>query len=215
MDVEDAMSTKPLPPIFGGPKDTKPLPPIFWETGGTKPLPPILWETKSTEPLALIIEDDELLAAALADALRALEFETEIAVDGKQALSLLDEVVPWIVVLDLHLPIIPGSHSLRHTGMGVLYELQKNSRLTETRIIIATGDARAAEHLSGQADLVLVKPFTCSQLQDLVTRMASWCQPGCNTLRQTSGDSLHPHSHAAAHNISYAEGSQDQYPPRL
>jgi DNA-binding response OmpR family regulator len=55
----------------------------------TKPLPPIFGETKSTEPLALIIEDDEPLAAALADALRALEFETEIAVDGKQALSLL------------------------------------------------------------------------------------------------------------------------------
>jgi CheY-like chemotaxis protein len=157
---EDAMRTKPLLPIVGEPT-------------GTKPLVLIFEGAKSTKPLALIIEDDEPLAAGIADALQALAYETEIALDGQQALSLLGEVVPRIVVLDLHLPIMPGTHSLRHTGMGILYELHKDSRLTATRIIIATGDARAAEHLSDQADLVLVKPFTCGQLQGFVTRMAS------------------------------------------
>lgn len=131
------------------------------------------WEGMITRDIALIVEDDELLAAAMADTLQALAFDTEIALDGRQALALLSEIVPSIVVLDLHLPVKPGTHSLRHTGMGVLNELRSDSRLTETLIILATGDARAAEQLGTDADVVLVKPFTCGQLQNLVTRVAS------------------------------------------
>jgi CheY-like chemotaxis protein len=138
-----------------------------------RPFSLIIEESKRRRPLALIIEDEEHLATAFADALQFLAFETEIVQDGEQAFSRLGEIVPRIVVLDLNLPTIPGTHSLRHTGMGVLHKLRADPRLTETRIIIATGDARAAEHLSDQADLVLIKPITCEQLQKFAVRLIS------------------------------------------
>ena len=66
-------------------------------------------EQPSTQkPLALVIEDDQKQATVFAQALRMAEYETEIIRDGQEALTRLGEVIPALVVLDLHLPKISG-----------------------------------------------------------------------------------------------------------
>jgi DNA-binding response OmpR family regulator len=111
---------------------------------------------------ALIIEDEDDLATLFAEALRHAGFETRIVSDGREAQESLVSVVPWLVVLDLHLPNVSGSD--------ILHFIRSDPRLAGTRVIIASADDRSVQLLEDVADLALVKPITFSQLRDLAAR---------------------------------------------
>ena len=115
------------------------------------------------DPLALIIEDDDRLAEIFDQALRVASFETEIVQNGDTALVRLAETTPALVLLDLHLPNVPGSK--------ILHKIHANERLTETRVILTTGDVPMASSLRDEADLVLVKPISFMMLRDLAARL--------------------------------------------
>jgi DNA-binding response OmpR family regulator len=117
------------------------------------------------DQLAMIIEDNEDLAIIFAEALRAAGFETETIEDGQKAMERLDASVPAIVILDLHLPQVSGERLLRR--------IRKDHRFADTRVIIATADPRLADMLKDDADLVLLKPISFSQLRDLAARLSS------------------------------------------
>ena len=114
-------------------------------------------------PLALIIEDDEKLAKLFSFAMQAAEFETETIADGKTALTRLQNTLPAIVVLDLHLPFVSGNKILR--------QIKADERLANTRVMVTTADAMLAENLRDIADLVLLKPISVNQLRDLAARL--------------------------------------------
>ena len=116
-----------------------------------------------TYSLALIIEDDPDLSTIFAEALRGAEFETEIVRDGNSALNRLEDIVPNVVVLDLHLPHVSGKDILQH--------IRDDSRLNETKVILATADASMADTLESMADLVLLKPISFGQLRNLAARL--------------------------------------------
>ncbi len=116
-----------------------------------------------TDPFALIIEDDKKLSVIFEQALKMAEFETEVVRDGGLALTRLAETTPAVVVLDLHLPNVPGAEILR--------EIRADERLANTRVILATADPITAEALRSEADLVLLKPISFSQLRDLAFRL--------------------------------------------
>ena len=116
-----------------------------------------------TDSLGLIIEDDADLAAIFAEALHLAELETEIIVNGATASARLKEVVPKVVVLDLHLPHVSGEILLR--------QIRSTPALAHTRVIIATADPVMADGLSLEADLVLIKPISFSQLRVFALRM--------------------------------------------
>jgi DNA-binding response OmpR family regulator len=121
-------------------------------------------ESKSdSNPLALIIEDDPDAVIIFSEALKAAGFEVETAWAGDKALERLTVTTPDVVVLDLHLPHVAGS--------GILRYIRSDARLAETQVIIATADPREAEILESQADLVLLKPISFSQLRDLAKRL--------------------------------------------
>ncbi len=116
-----------------------------------------------TSPLALIIEDDPKLATIFAQALKMAEFKTEIVSDGQAARERLKETVPSVVVLDLHLPHVSGKE--------LLQDIRANEKLVNTRVMLATADPLMAETLRMDADLVLLKPISFSQLRDLAKRL--------------------------------------------
>ena len=118
--------------------------------------------------LALVVEDDPDLSAIFASALQSAGFETEIITDGGKALARLVEVVPSLVILDLHLPHLSGANALR--------QIQADRRLLETRVVICTADAAMADELRNQADLVLLKPVMYSQMRDLAARLVPGVQ---------------------------------------
>ncbi len=116
-----------------------------------------------TNPLALIIEDDKKLSVIFEQAMKTAEFDTEVVRDGRRALTRLAEITPAVVVLDLHLPGVPGGD--------ILKAIRADKRLADTRVMLATADPITAETLRSEADLVLLKPISFSQLRDLAFRM--------------------------------------------
>lgn len=118
---------------------------------------------------ALIIEDNKDAAFIFAEALQAAGFETQIIRSGDTASTWLSSTVPDVVVLDLHLPHVAGTDILR--------QIRADTRLAETRVIIATADPSLADFIRDQADLVLIKPISFSQLRDLSARLGSVTSP--------------------------------------
>jgi CheY-like chemotaxis protein len=115
-----------------------------------------------TKPSALIIEDNANLSQIFSLTLQN-EFEIEAITDGKAALVRLGEVVPDLVILDLHLPNVSGKELLEY--------IRSDARLAKTRVILSTADERQSETLSDLADIVLLKPVSPVQLRELAMRM--------------------------------------------
>jgi two-component system response regulator PrrA len=116
-----------------------------------------------TPPLALIVEDDprqnQIFSITLAS-----HFTTEAFTDGAEALQRLADCVPALVVLDLHLPGAMGAE--------ILARIRADQRLVSTCVILATADERQADLLSDQADVVLLKPVSPTQLRELALRLS-------------------------------------------
>lgn len=117
-----------------------------------------------TKPLAFIVEDDSKLNNIAVITLQA-DFEIESFTDGDTAARRLDQVVPNLVVLDLN---VTGTH-----GRDILKKIRSDVRLTSTRVILTTADERQAETLTEEADIVLLKPVSPSQLRELALRIKS------------------------------------------
>lgn len=115
------------------------------------------------ENLALLIEDDEDLSEIFAKALQTAGYEVETILDGKTAETRLKEVVPKVIVLDMHLPHINGATLLK--------QIHATQALKSTRIIIATADNVQAEFYRDMATIVLIKPISFSQLRDISARL--------------------------------------------
>jgi CheY-like chemotaxis protein len=114
------------------------------------------------KPLGLIIEDNEDQNWVFTTALQQAGYETESIADGLTAKRRLMEVVPNVIILDLHIPHVDGEDLLR--------QIRSDRRLSAVRVVLATADAVKAEELQPQADLVLLKPISFSQLTLLAGR---------------------------------------------
>ena len=112
--------------------------------------------------LGLIIEDDQDLSEIFSQALSAAGFETEIINDGLAAEERLKQIAPSIVILDMHLP--------NKSGNMLLQQIREDARLTNTRVVVATADPQMGEDMRIDADLVLIKPISFTQLRDLSAR---------------------------------------------
>jgi len=120
-------------------------------------------ENLMTQSNILIIEDDRKLAEIYSVALQSVGFETKVINDGRKVFEALAETLPTIIILDLHLPHV--------SGLDILQQLQADDRLSDTRIIVATADARAGDMLRDTADLILLKPVSIEQLIGLARRL--------------------------------------------
>ncbi len=115
-----------------------------------------------SKPLALIIEDDLEIAKILSLSLKN-HFEVETIADGNSAIIRLAQIVPVLIILDLHLPEV--------SGMDIFAHLRSDARFNGTKVIVCTADALRAEELRSQVDLVLLKPISPGQLRELASRM--------------------------------------------
>jgi two-component system cell cycle response regulator DivK len=115
--------------------------------------------------LALVIEDDEDLAQIFAEALRGVGFDVEILANGQVAEERLRKgTIPYLILLDMHIPHISGADLLTNI-------IKKDERLSQAIVIITTADARMGEAYTEQADFVMIKPISFIQLRDLTSRL--------------------------------------------
>ncbi len=113
------------------------------------------------KPLALIVEDDIYLSQIYVKALSG-EFETEVASDGSTALMRLAQITPTLILLDLNLPGLGGKD--------ILADIRSNPNLTTSHVILCTADTQQANMLQEQADIVMLKPISPSQLRQIAAR---------------------------------------------
>jgi two-component system alkaline phosphatase synthesis response regulator PhoP len=114
------------------------------------------------KPLAFIVEDNQDTVTIFQGALELAGYEVQVALDGAVAQKRLTEIIPDLIILDLHMPNV--------TGDILLKQVRADERLKDTRVFLATADANMASHLRDQAELVLLKPIGFMQLRELAER---------------------------------------------
>ncbi|MCL1940778.1 MAG: response regulator transcription factor [Synergistaceae bacterium] len=107
----------------------------------------------------LIVEDEQAIADLVSQALRRHGFETKIAPDGDEALSLIFELKPDIVILDLMLPKMDGWEVCRRVKND-----PETSHIPIMMLTARRSDRDAVEGLELGADDYMRKPFSCDEL---------------------------------------------------
>lgn len=115
------------------------------------------------KPTALIVEDDRDIVALFRHVLDVAGYQTEIVLDGKDAMDRLEIMRPNIVLLDLQLP--------RMSGVEILKRMRDDERLARVPVVVITAYAPYADSLPVEPDLLLLKPVDINQLSSLVQRL--------------------------------------------
>ncbi len=114
---------------------------------------------KPPRPLVLIVEDEAPLQELLAYNLQRAEFDIEQAFDGDQAMNLVLERTPDLILLDWMLP---------HTsGIELCRRFRKKPETANVPIIMLTARAEESDRLRGLntgADDYVTKPFSVEEL---------------------------------------------------
>ncbi len=119
----------------------------------------------------LVVEDDAHIRLGLCDALRAEGYEVTACGDGAQALPLLRQTSPHLVVLDIMLPNKSG------------YDLCREIRAAKNHVPILMLSAKGQEidkvvGLELGADDYVTKPFSLRELLARVHALLRRAQPG-------------------------------------
>lgn len=107
----------------------------------------------------LIVDDEPTIVELLEEHLRSEGYETHHAYSGEEALQLLDQDIPDLVLLDLMLPGMDGYEVCRL--------MQKDSRLNHIPVIMLTARSAVQNKVMGYqrgADDYVVKPFDPDEL---------------------------------------------------
>ena len=115
------------------------------------------------KPLALVIEDSEDVALVFHTAMEKAGYESEIVGDGAIALERLAEVVPVLVILDIHLPGASGEQILKY--------IRSDARFEKVKVIVATADSNWAEKLANDSTISMLKPISFTQLRQIAERL--------------------------------------------
>ncbi len=107
----------------------------------------------------LLVDDEQEFVSTLAERLGLRGIDAAVASDGEEALRMVDDIRPQVVVLDL---MMPGM-----SGVEVLQQIK--SLYPETRVLLLTGHGSTREGIEGMrlgADDYLMKPINIDELID-------------------------------------------------
>ena len=111
----------------------------------------------------LIADDDDLVRKLWTEELTRLGHRTIEARTGRDALEIMETVVPDLVILDLRMPDVSGTD--------VLHRLQHRPYLRRIPVLIISGfldDERAGADLGLNIVARLPKPITLARLREVV-----------------------------------------------
>jgi DNA-binding response OmpR family regulator len=134
----------------------------------------------------LVVEDERLLADAVADGLRRQAMAVDVVYDGDAALDRLAVNDYDVVVLDRDLPVVSGDEvctTLVDSGV-------------ETRVLMLTAATAVPERVAGLrlgADDYLTKPFEFAELVARVQALGRRARPATPPVLERAGIRLDPH----------------------
>lgn len=107
----------------------------------------------------LIVDDEPNIVMTLEYTFKKNGFEVFIARDGEEALAILDDEIPEVVLLDIMMPKVDGYETLR--------QIKNNERLIDTKVVFLTAKNRASDIEEGMrlgADKYVTKPFSVKKI---------------------------------------------------
>ncbi|HEV8696977.1 MAG TPA: response regulator transcription factor [Candidatus Limnocylindrales bacterium] len=134
----------------------------------------------------LVVEDERLLADAVADGLRGRAMAVDVAYDGGAALARLAANDYDVVVLDRDLPVVSGDEvcaTLVESGAA-------------SRILMLTAATAVTQRVAGfslGADDYLTKPFAFAELTARVQALGRRARPAAPPVLERGGIRLDPH----------------------
>lgn len=111
----------------------------------------------------LVVDDEPSIRQLIVFTLREEGHELVEAVDGEQAVDLIEEHEPDLVVLDVMMPKLDG--------WGVMRELKRRGLKRSTRVLLLTAKTAESDFLNGWklgVDEYLTKPFDPDVLAETV-----------------------------------------------
>jgi signal transduction histidine kinase len=141
----------------------------------------------SQKQRVLIVEDDELLAKAIATTLDLEGLHTVAVHNGEQALAVAQDLRPDLVLLDV---MLPGC-----TGIEVCATLKTEPETASIPVILLTAKGEKEDRslgLAAGADAYVIKPFSPVKLIDMVKEILAGEEPQYQkpTLADMSADQL-------------------------
>jgi two-component system phosphate regulon response regulator PhoB len=136
-------------------------------------------------PHVLVVEDEDSLATLLQYNLQKEGYEVALAGDGEEAMLLVDERLPDLVVLDWMLPKV--------SGIEVCRRLRQRNETRNVPIIMLTARGEETDRVRGLdtgADDYVVKPFSMTELTARIRAVLRRIRPGLAEDRVRRGDLL-------------------------
>ena len=134
-------------------------------------------------PYILVVEDEDALATLLKYNLDKEGHRVVVAADGEEALMVIDERQPDLVVLDWKLPKV--------SGIEVCRRLRAKPETKNIPVIMLTARGEESDRVRGLdtgADDYIVKPFSMSELAARVRAVLRRIRPGLADDRIRHGD---------------------------
>ena len=135
------------------------------------------------QPHVLVVEDEDALSELLQYNLKKEGFRVSVAADGEEALMLVEERQPDVVVLDWMLPKI--------SGIEVCRRLRSRQESRNLPIIMLTARGEETDRIRGLdtgADAYIVKPFLMKELFARVRAVLRRIRPGLAEDTVQAGD---------------------------
>ena len=111
----------------------------------------------------LIVDDEPNIVMSLEYTFKKNNFEVFIARDGKEALEILKNQLPDVIILDVMMPMVDGYATLE--------QIKKDERLKHCKVIFLTAKNKEKDiekGLSLGANLYVLKPFSVKKLVEQV-----------------------------------------------
>ncbi|MCH7800711.1 MAG: response regulator [Chloroflexi bacterium] len=113
----------------------------------------------------LIVDDEKTVLEMLADSLESQGYETLCASDGFEAMRLMAEATPDLIITDVQMPEMDGYLFTRYVH-----------RVSDIPVMIITGvpqEAAVLREIDVGADSYMVKPIALSELYDRIAMLLS------------------------------------------
>ncbi|MCT4665290.1 MAG: response regulator [Flavobacteriales bacterium] len=114
----------------------------------------------------LIVDDEPSIVMSLDFLLRKENYEVFIARDGQEALDLIEENIPDLILLDIMMPKVDGYQ--------VIEQLKSSQKHQHIKIIFLTAKTKENDIKRGLelgADLYIPKPFSTKKLVSEVNKL--------------------------------------------
>lgn len=111
------------------------------------------------KPIILIVDDEELNLQLIGKVLQNLDIDITLASSGKEALNLLESLVPDLIILDIIMP--------KMSGFTVCKKIKANIKLSKTPIIFISAKTEGEDIVKGfklGARDYITKPFIKEEL---------------------------------------------------